>query len=115
MVAIVNSFRSCKEVNIVGDCVSAMFASDQRDDKPVNEVLQAASMCNGMMHVLNIHFKKKWGAEFKPVKVGIGVALGRALVIKAGHSGTGISDLVYMGDVVNTASKMCGLTAKKIQ
>lgn len=113
MVAIVNSFRSCKEINIVGDCVSAMFASDQGDDKPVNEVLQAASMCNGMMHVLNIHFKKKWGAEFKPVKAGIGVALGRALVIKAGHSGTGISDLVYMGDIVNTASKMCGLTAKK--
>lgn len=113
MVAIVNSFKSCKEVNIVGDCVSAMFAGDQGDDKPVNEALQAASMCNGMMHVLNIHFKKKWGAEFKHVKAGIGVALGRALVIKAGHSGTGISDLVYMGDVVNTASKMCGLAAKK--
>lgn len=28
MVAIVNSFKTCKEINIVGDCVSAMFAGD---------------------------------------------------------------------------------------
>ncbi|MDX1260838.1 adenylate/guanylate cyclase domain-containing protein [Exiguobacterium sp. K1] len=113
MVAIVNSFKTCKEVNIIGDCVSAMFAGDQGDEKPVIEALRAASMCNGMMEVLNVHFKKKWGAEFKPVKAGIGVALGRALVIKAGHSGTGINDLIYMGDVVNKASKMCGLAYKE--
>jgi len=113
MVAIVNSFKTCKEVNIVGDCVSAMFAGDDGLQKPVIEALQASSMCNGMMKVLNVHFKKKWGTEFKEVKAGIGVALGRALVIKAGHSGTGINELVYMGDVVNIASKMCGLAFKE--
>ena len=113
MVAIVNSFKSCKEVNIIGDCVSAMFAGDQGKEKPVIEALEAVSMCNGMMRVLNVHFKKKWGAEFQEIEAGIGVALGRALVIKAGHSGTGISDLIYMGDVVNKASKMCGLAHKK--
>lgn len=113
MVAIVNSFKSCKEVNIIGDCVSAMFAGDQGGEKPVIEALQAASMCNGMMEVLNVHFKKKWEEKFDEVKAGIGVALGRALVIKAGHSGTGISDLIYMGDVVNRASKMCGLAYKE--
>lgn len=112
MVAIVNSFKSCKEVNIIGDCVSAMFAGDQGKEKPVIEALEAVSMCNGMMRVLNVHFKKKWGAEFQEIDAGIGVALGRALVIKAGHSGTGISDLIYMGDVVNKASKMCGLAHK---
>jgi len=115
MVAIVNSFKSCKEVNIIGDCVSAMFAGDQGDEKPAIEALQAASMCNGMMKVLNVHFKKKWTEKFDEVKAGIGVALGRALVIKAGHSGTGISDLIYMGDVVNRASKMCGLAYKEYE
>ena len=113
MVAIVNSFKSCQEVNIIGDCVSAMFAGDQGKEKPVIEALRAASLCNGMMQVLNAEFKKTWGYNFKEIEAGIGVALGQALVIKAGHSGTGIHDLVYMGDVVNKASKMCGLAHKE--
>lgn len=113
IVAIVNSFKTCKEINIVGDCVSAVFAGKEDDsDSPVIEALQASSMTNAMMKVLNVKYKKKW-AEFKEVKAGIGVALGRALVIKAGFSGSGIKDLIYMGDVVNRASKMCGLAHKK--
>ncbi|HGG0582898.1 adenylate/guanylate cyclase domain-containing protein [Bacillus paranthracis] len=114
IVAIVNSFKTCKEINIVGDCVSAMFAGkEEGSESPVIEALQAASMSNGMMKILNVKFKKKWGSDFKEVKAGIGVALGRALVIKAGFSGSGIKDLIYMGDVVNRASKMCGLAYKE--
>ncbi len=113
IVAIVNSFRTCKEINIVGDCVSAMFAGKgEGSEKPVIEALQASSMCNGMMKVLNVKFKKKW-EDFQELKAGIGVALGRALVIKAGFSGSAINDLIYMGDVVNRASKMCGLAYKE--
>ena len=113
IVAIVNSFETCKEINIVGDCVSAMFAGKtETSEKPVIEALQAASMSNAMMEVLNVKYKKKW-SNFNEVKAGIGVALGRALVIKAGFSGSGIKDLIYMGDVVNRASKMCGLAYKE--
>ncbi|MCM3444744.1 adenylate/guanylate cyclase domain-containing protein [Metabacillus halosaccharovorans] len=113
IVAIVNSFQTCKEINIVGDCVSAMFAGEtEESESPAIEALQAASMSNGMMQVLNVKYKKKWGSNFQEIKAGIGVALGRALVIKAGFSGSGINDLIYMGDVVNRASKMCGLAYK---
>lgn len=112
IVAIVNSFQTCKEINIVGDCVSAMFAGkEETSQSAVIEALQAASMCNGMMQVLNVKFKKKWDG-FQELKAGIGIALGRALVIKAGFSGSAINDLIYMGDVVNRASKMCGLAHK---
>ncbi|MCM3790803.1 hypothetical protein M3221_20875 [Domibacillus indicus] len=110
--AIVNSFDTCKEINIVGDCVSAMFAGEG-ENTPVIEALQAASMSNGMMKILNVKYKKKWGSNFKELQAGIGVALGRALVIKAGFNGSGIKDLIYMGDVVNRASKMCGLAHKE--
>ncbi|MFP3727478.1 adenylate/guanylate cyclase domain-containing protein [Priestia filamentosa] len=114
IVAIVNSFKSCKEVNIVGDCVSAIFAGEKENSKrPVIEALQAATASNGIMSVLNVKFKRKWGRDFKEIKAGIGIALGRALVIKAGFSGSGINDLIYMGDVVNRASKMCGLAYKE--
>lgn len=112
VVAIVNSFETCKEINIVGDCVSAMFAGKTETSyTPVIEALQSASMCNGMMKVLNVKYEDKWN-DFKKVKAGIGVAFGRALVIKAGFSGSGINELIYMGDVVNRASKMCGLSYK---
>ncbi|MEX3625355.1 adenylate/guanylate cyclase domain-containing protein [Viridibacillus arvi] len=114
IVAIVNSFKTCKEINIVGDCVSAIFAGeDEEAESPVIEALQAASMSNAIMSVLNIKFQKKWGEDFKEIQAGIGIALGRALVIKAGFSGSGINDLIYMGDVVNRASKMCGLAYKE--
>ncbi|WP_442637763.1 adenylate/guanylate cyclase domain-containing protein [Rossellomorea marisflavi] len=115
IVAIVNSFETCKEINIVGDCVSAMFSGKtETSNKPVIEALESASMCNAMMKVLNVKFKKKWD-DFSDLKAGIGVALGRALVIKAGFNGSGIKDLVYMGDVVNRASKMCGLAYKEYE
>lgn len=114
IVAIVNSFKTCKEINIVGDCVSAIFAGEEEDsESPIIEAVQAASISNAMMSVLNVKFAKKWGADFKEIQAGIGVALGRALVIKAGFSGSGINDLIYMGDVVNRASKMCGLANKE--
>ncbi|WP_080871953.1 adenylate/guanylate cyclase domain-containing protein [Oceanobacillus timonensis] len=114
IVAIVNSFETCREVNIVGDCVSAVFSGEANDPakSSVTQALEAASMSNGMMDILNIKYKKKWGSDFKEVNAGIGVAYGRALTIKAGYSGSGINDLIYMGDVVNKASKMCGLAYK---
>ncbi|EEM44242.1 hypothetical protein bthur0005_60520 [Bacillus thuringiensis serovar pakistani str. T13001] len=93
--------------------MSAMFAGDiEGAESPVIEALQAASMSNAMMNALNVKYKKKW-KDFDELKAGIGVAYGRALVIKAGFSGSGIKDLVYMGDVVNKASKMCGLAYKE--
>ncbi|HHW6700624.1 TPA: adenylate/guanylate cyclase domain-containing protein [Staphylococcus aureus] len=113
IIAIANSFKTCKEINIVGDCVSAMFAGNNEEaESPVIEALQAASMSNAMMKVLNVKYQKKWD-NLDEIKAGIGVALGRALVIKAGFSGSGIEELVYMGDVVNRASKMCGLAYKE--
>lgn len=115
IVAIVNSFETCKEVNIVGDSVSALFAGKtETSNKSVIEALEAASMSNAMMSVLNVKFKKKW-ESFKDVKAGIGIDFGRALVIKAGFSGSGIKELVYMGDVVNKASKMCDLASKEYE
>lgn len=39
-------------------------------------------------------------------RVGIGLAYGRALMIKAGYKGSTINEVVWMGDVVNEASKL---------
>lgn len=56
------------------------------------------------MEVLNRRMKKK-GYE-TPIKIGVGMAYGRVLMVKAGYSGIGIADVDYMGDVVNRAAKL---------
>lgn len=115
IVAIVNRFETCKEINIIGDCVSAMFSGKTKNNQTsVIEALHSATMSNAMMKVLNVKYQKKWGENFKEIKAGIGIAYGRALVIKAGFNGSGINDLIYMGDVVNRASKMCNLANKEL-
>ena len=44
VVAIINSFETCKEINIVGDCVSAIFSGrTETSNTPVIESLQASS------------------------------------------------------------------------
>ncbi len=40
------------------------------------------------------------------------MSYGRALMIKAGYSGSGIADVVYMGDVVNAAAKLASKGSK---
>ena len=56
-----------------------------------------------MIKVLNYEFERR-GIE--PIEVGIGLAEGRALMVKAGFAGSGLNDVVYMGDVVNSAAKL---------
>ena len=35
------------------------------------------------------------------------MAYGRALMLKAGYNGSGINDVIWMGEVVNEASNLC--------
>ncbi|MEV5335660.1 adenylate/guanylate cyclase domain-containing protein [Streptomyces werraensis] len=100
-VAILNGLDSCREINIVGDGAWAVFNTPYKPD--IDAVFSHAAMLNSMVKVLNYELKKK---DIDPVSVGIGMSYGRALMVKAGYSGSGINDVVYMGDVVNEAAKL---------
>ena len=104
MVAIFNSARQIREVNIVGDCVWAVYSSRLKADN--DDIFAAAFQANSLMDVLNIKLKKMSFAT--PIRAGIGIADGRALMIKVGYSGSGINDVVYMGEVVNKAARLAG-------
>lgn len=109
--AIMNSFDTCEQINIVGDCVSAVFSGNTKEKNMVEDVLRAASMVQGMMKLLNKKYKKKW-EDIEKVRAGVGIAKGKALVLKAGLPYTDIKETIYMGEVVNQASKMCDLAYK---
>ncbi len=62
------------------------------------------------MRMLNYKLKK--AGYTTPIRAGIGLAWGRALMIKAGYNGSGLQDVVYMGDVVNRAAKLAAQGSK---
>ncbi|WP_181696381.1 adenylate/guanylate cyclase domain-containing protein [Nocardia sp. GTS18] len=101
MVALLNSDSHVREVNIVGDCVWAVYNTPFTSH--IDDVFAIASQTNTLKKLLNHHFKNK---GIDPISIGIGADWGRALMIKAGYSGSGINEVIYMGDVVNRAAHL---------
>jgi len=101
-VAIMNSRTKCKEISINGDCVWGVFETPQKSD--IDDVISVAAQLNSMIKILNYKLRKK---NYSEIEVGIGVDYGRALMIKAGYSGSSINDVIWMGDVVNSACHLC--------
>lgn len=108
-VAILNSGYFVREVNIVGDCVWAVYNTPNKSD--INQVFSLACRVHALEDVLNCKLKKA-GYE-TPIYLGIGLSYGRALMIKAGYKGSGINDVVYMGDVVNQAAHLASRGGKE--
>lgn len=102
VIAIFNGNENCREVNVHGDCVWAVF--DTLYQKELRDVLFNCAQVNSLINILNFKLEKK---GYQAFKVGIGVDYGRALMIKAGYKGSSINDVVWMGDVVNQASNLC--------
>jgi len=107
MVAVLNSDLYVREVNIVGDCVWAVYKTTHTAH--IDDVFTLAFKANTLVQLLNHHLEKR---DIAPLKVGIGVDYGRVLMIKAGFSGSGINDVIYMGDVVNRAAHLAHHAAR---
>lgn len=99
--AIINGNRDCAEVNIHGDCVWGVF--DAQYKYQIDDLFSTAAELSSIIDTLNCKYKKK---NIKPISVGIGIDFGRVLMIKAGYDGSGLNDVVWMGEVVNDARKL---------
>ena len=107
VVAIINSYEDCKEINIVGDCVSAIFNAKYQSQ--IQSMFNCSARINSLIQILNYKLQKK---NIQTISIGMGLAYGRTLMIKAGYSGSSINDVVWMGDVVNEASNLCNRANK---
>lgn len=102
VVAIFNGNENCREVNVQGDCVWAVFDTPGQAD--IRAVLVSCAQVNALIKIINVKLQRK---AYQSFKVGIGVDYGRALMIKAGYKGSTINEVVWMGDVVNQACNLC--------
>ena len=102
MVALMNGHETCREVCINGDCVWCVCNTPNKSD--IDGVFELAAKVCSLVDILNYKLLKK---DYQTYKVGVGIDYGRALMIKAGHSGSCINDVVWMGDVVNSACHLC--------
>jgi class 3 adenylate cyclase len=101
VVAVMDGNGNCREVNIVGDGVWGVFDTPLKSD--IDATFGTAAEANSAVKMLNYQLGRHY---YDAIRIGIGLSYGRALVIKAGYSGSGINDVVYMGDVVNEAAKL---------
>lgn len=95
-------------INIVGDGVQGFFNTNSTN--AYENVLTAAAKINSFTTLINQEFIKH---NIVPISIGIGISAGSVLMTKVG---TGVhTDIVWIGDVVNKASKLCDIANKEVQ
>ena len=107
IVAIMNGNPLCKEIEIDGDCISGIYNTPYQND--INSVFSDSARINSLINTLNCKYEKR---NITTIKAGIGIDYGRALMIKAGYSGSRLNKVVWMGDVLNHASNLCNIANK---
>jgi len=107
VVAIMNGNENCKYIHIDGDCVSGVYDTPYKSD--IYSVLDDAIKINTLIKILGCKFMKKGYSE---IKAGIGIDYGRLLFIKTGYKGSGLNDVAWMGNILNTSAKLSGLGSK---
>ncbi len=109
VVAVMNGNNSCAEIKITGDCVNGIFNTPSKPD--FNAVFATAARISSLIQMLNYKLNEY---NITPIRIGMGMDYGRALMIKAGYLGSSINDVVWMGDVLNYASNLCNNANRNI-
>ena len=107
IIAIMNSSDNMREIGIRGDCVYGIYATPTKD--VVYELFMISAYINNLITMLNKLLEKK---RYKNICVGIGVAIGEDLVVKAGQKGTGINDRIWIGNAVVKASNLANVAGR---
>lgn len=109
IIEILKNDDNLREIGIRGDCVYGIYTCIS--EKENYEIAVKAFYINTYLKMLNALLTNK---KMKNVVVGIGVAMAKELVVKAGREGSGINNLVWIGEAVTHASKFSGMANRLI-
>ena len=102
VVAVMRGNLDIFEISIEGDCVWGVFDTPNKSN--IDNVFSTAAQISSLLDILNVKYKKKGYSE---ITIGIGLSWGESLYIKAGYKGSGINEVVWLGELVGEAAKLC--------
>lgn len=101
IISILQKDENFRQIGIRGDCVYGIFSVPLKRDLIC--ILENAILINTFQEM----FQKILFENSMPTfEIGIGLGCSEDLVIKAGKKGTGINDLIWIGDAVIDACKL---------
>ena len=95
------------QIGIRGDCVYSIYDIQSKDD--LVEVFRIAYKLNTFLKMFN-KIIVRYG--YDKINAGIGVGCGEDLIVKAGRSGTGINDKIWIGKAVVDASNLSSVAGR---
>ncbi|MFT5119701.1 MAG: hypothetical protein ACI9ST_000880 [Psychrobacter glaciei] len=101
IIEILREDENMREIGIRGDCVYAIYTTPSETE--IYECAQNTVYVNTFINMFNKLLEDR--GEDK-IRVGIGMATDKELVIKAGRKGVGINSKVWIGKAVTIASKL---------
>ncbi len=104
LITVFQDFNLFNQIGIRGDCVYAIYSTPTQED--VYSVFQVAIKANTFMKMFN---KLLSDNKYPCIGVGIGLGCDRELVIKAGRTGTGINDKIWIGSAVVDAANLSSI------
>lgn len=102
VVAVLKGNTTINEIYIEGDGLWAVFNTKTQSD--VDSVFCTAFQIASLIDIINVKLSKK---GYEEITVGIGIEDAESLYIKAGYSGSGINEVVWIGKVVGEAAELC--------
>lgn len=106
-ICIFQDLDSYNQIGIRGDCVYSIYDITSQED--LIEVFRIAYKLNTFMKMFN---KLISDYGYKPINAGIGIGCDEDLIIKAGRTGTGINDKIWIGNAVVDASNLSSLAGR---
>lgn len=108
IISILKDDDNYREIGIRGDCVYCIYTSPfQRD---LVNIFCHSYRVNSFMKMLN---KLLCQNNYPTIRAGIGLGCSEDLIIKAGQSGTGINDKIWIGKAVVDAAHLSNIANRK--
>ena len=107
IITIFQESNTYRQIGIRGDCVYGIYSTPKKED--VVEVFDIAILTNTFMKMFNKLLQEN---HYTSIGAGIGLGCDKELIIKAGRSGTGINDKIWIGEAVVDASNLSSIAKR---
>lgn len=105
IIEILQENKNCRQIGIRGDCVYGIYTTPREQD--IYNIFIIGIRLNTFMKMFN---KIIVNHGYKSITVGIGLGCDEELIIKAGRSGTGINEKIWIGKAIIDASNLSSIT-----